>query len=705
MVLALFWVFFLLYNPYAFVCCLNEEGSALLSFKQSIKHDPEGSLSNWNSSDENPCSWNGITCSNLQVVSISIPKKRLVGFLPSSIGSLSFLRHINLRNNKLYGSLPLGLFDAQYLLSLVLLGNSFYGSVPTEIGKLSFLQNLDLSQNSFIGSIPISLLQCNRLRTLDLSHNNFTNSLPDGFGTSLIALEKLDLSYNRLNGSLPSNFGNLSSLKGTVDLSHNLFSGPIPSSLGNLPEMVYIDLTFNNFSGPIPQNGALMNRGPTAFIGNPLLCGSPLKNPCANSSDSSSFPYMPKSYSPPPLDTNNTERTNKHRSLSRSAVIAIVVSDIVGICLIGVVVSYCYLRRVSYKDKNEGENFEKGQRGRKECLCFRKDESETLSENIEQFELVPLDTQVKFDLDELLKASAFVLGKSGIGIVYKVVLEDGLILAVRRLGEGGLQRYKEFQTEVEAIGKVRHPNIVTLRAYYWSPEEKLLIYDYIPNGNLAAAIHGNAGMSSFSPLPWNVRLKIMKGMAKGLAYLHEFSPKKYIHGDLKPSNVLVGLDMEPYISDFGLGRLANIAGGSPALQSNRMPSEKLQKQASEVTVDLPMNPGSCYQAPEALKLLKPSQKWDVYSYGVILLEMITGRSPMVLLDTLEMDLVRWVQFCIEEKKPLSDVLDPSLSQEPEGEEEMVAVLKIALACVQANAERRPSMRHVSDAFNRLTAVG
>jgi len=97
---------------------------------------------------------------------------------------------------------------------------------------------------------------------------------------------------------------------------------------------------------------------------------------------------------------------------------------------------------------------------------------------------------VRFDLDELLKASAFVLGKSGIGIVYKVVLEDGLTMAVRRLGEGGLQRFKEFQNEVEAIDKVRHPNIVTLRAYYWSFDEKLLIYDNIPNGSLSAAIHG-----------------------------------------------------------------------------------------------------------------------------------------------------------------------------------------------------------------------
>jgi len=293
------------------------------------------------------------------------------------------------------------------------------------------------------------------------------------------------------------------------------------------------------------------------------------------------------------------------------------------------------------------------------------------------------------------------LGKSGIGIVYKVVLEDGLTMAVRRLGEGGLQRFKEFQTEVEAIGKVRHPNIVTLRAYYWSFDEKLLIYDYIPNGSLSAAIHGKPGTMTFTPLPWEARLNIMKGVAKGMSFLHEFSPKKYVHGDLRPNNILLGTNMEPYISDFGLGRLANIAGTSPFTQSDRVGLEKAQSQQSDASVSPLMSKGSCYQAPEALKTLKPSQKWDVYSYGVVLLEMITGRSPAVLLETMQMDLVQWVQFCIEDKKPSADMLDPFLARDSEREDEMIAMLKVALACVQANPERRPSMRHVAETLERL----
>lgn len=218
---------------------------------------------------------------------------------------------------------------------------------------------------------------------------------------------------------------------------------------------------------------------------------------------------------------------------------------------------------------------------------------------------------------------------------------------------------------------------------------------------------GKPGMVSFTPPSWSVRLKIMKGIAKGMVYLHEFSPKKYVHGDLKPNNILLGQNMEPHISDFGLGRLANIAGGSPTLQSSRMATEKQQERQqksapSEVnTVSSSTNLGFFYQAPEALKVVKPSQKWDIYSYGVILLEMITGRLPIVQVGTSEMDLVQWIQLCIEEKKPLSDVLDPYLADDADKEEEIIAVLKIAMACVHSSPDRRPAMRHVYDALDRL----
>uniref|UniRef100_A0A0D9Y9K0 Protein kinase domain-containing protein n=1 Tax=Oryza glumipatula TaxID=40148 RepID=A0A0D9Y9K0_9ORYZ len=688
---------------------LAADGQALLAFKAAVLRDPEGALADWDASTAaDPCAWNGVSCgaggggggADRRVVALSLPRKGLVGSLPASPLPAS-LRHLNLRSNRLFGELPAPLLSAAAgLQSVVLYGNELYGPIPPELGDLPYLQILDLSSNSLNGTLPPAILRCRRLRSLALGWNNLTGALPQGFARGLSALEHLDLSHNRFSGAVPEDIGNLSRLEGTVDLSHNQFSGQIPASLGRLPEKVYIDLTYNNLSGPIPQNGALENRGPTAFVGNPGLCGPPLKNPCSPDAMPSSNPFVPKD------GGSGAPGAGKNKGLGKVAIVAIVLSDMVGILIIALVFFYCYWRAVSSKEKgNGGAAGSKGSRCGKDCGCFSRDESATPSEHTEQYDLVPLDQQVRFDLDELLKASAFVLGKSGIGIVYKVVLEDGLTMAVRRLGEGGLQRFKEFQTEVEAIGKVRHPSIVTLRAYYWSYDEKLLIYDYIPNGSLSAAIHGKPGTMTFTPLPWDGRLKIMQGVAKGLSFLHEFSPKKYVHGDLRPNNVLLGSNMEPYISDFGLGRLANIAGGSPFTQSDHAGIEKAQSQQSDASVSPLVGKGSCYQAPEALKTLKPSQKWDVYSYGVILLEMITGRSPVVLLETMQMDLVQWVQFCIEEKKPSADVLDPSLARDSEREDEMIAALKVALACVQANPERRPSMRHVAETLDRLNGSG
>ncbi|KAG0449374.1 hypothetical protein HPP92_027414 [Vanilla planifolia] len=672
---------------YGMVAALNEEGFALLSVKGFIKEDPEGALSNWNSSEEDPCLWNGVACREGRVVSVSLPKAELSGTISPSLGSLPYLRHINLRNNRFSGNLHSGLFSAQGIQSLVLYGNLLSGTLPPEIGNLSFLQILDLSDNLLNGSIPTSLLRCRKLRVLVLSHNNLTGTLPFSFGVSFAALENLDLSFNRLNGSIPGDIGVLSNLQGTVDLSHNLFAGLIPTSLGNLSERVYIDLSYNNLCGPIPKNGTLVNRGPAAFTGNPCLCGPPLKNPCF----SSVAPTTPSSALGGNSSTSNVSYVRK---LKRRVVTAIVLGDVAAICVIGMVFYCFYQRAVSSKRKEEESRLGKASKRSKGCLCFMKDGEGKLSKNMEQIDLIPLDKQIYFDLDELLKASAVVLGKSGLGIVYKVVLEDGLTLAVRRLGEGGSQRFKEFQREVEDIGRIRHPNIVSLRAYYWSFEEKLLIYDYIPGGNLSAAIHGEVGVLDFSPLPWDLRAKIMLGVAKGLAYLHELSPKKYVHGDIKPNNILLGLDMEPHLSDFGVGRLADMS-------SNR--TNSMKSQSSDSTLSPTLSSRLCYRAPEALKGMKPSQKWDVYSYGVVLLELISGRSPAIMLDTLQMDIVRWVHLCIEERKPLVDVLDPLLAQEPDKEDQIIAVLKIALACVQPSPERRPHMRSVTESLQRSVA--
>lgn len=422
---------FIVSNHFSFVSSLNEEGLALLSFKNST-FDARGFLRNWNSSDATPCSWNGITCTEQRVVSLDTADKKLSGTLHPALGKLASLRHLSLRNNELFGSFP------------------------AELCNLVELQSLDLSQNVFNGSIP------------------------DGFGSHLTSLQNLNLSFNVIHGSIPQNFGNLSNLKGTLDLSHNVFTGPIPPSLGSLPATLYIDLSYNNLTGSIPPQEAFQNLGPTAYVGNTFLCGLPLNVSCPS--------VVPMSNP----DSKSWFHCPSHGKGGKScSIFALSASIIVGFCLVILLVLWCKRTNPPKGGVNpDGCNFREALMFKTEFSCFAKYEVEPLPANMEKYNFVLLDRHVDFDIEQLLKASAYLLGKNGNGIVYKVVLEKGLSLAVRRLEDGAYERFKEFQTEVEAIGKVRHPNIVALLAYCWSVQEKLLIHEYIPQGDLATAIHG-----------------------------------------------------------------------------------------------------------------------------------------------------------------------------------------------------------------------
>nr|BAF01034.1 hypothetical protein [Arabidopsis thaliana] len=672
---------FILTHFFAIATSLNDQGLALLSFKQSIQNQSDSVFTNWNSSDSNPCSWQGVTCNyDMRVVSIRLPNKRLSGSLDPSIGSLLSLRHINLRDNDFQGKLPVELFGLKGLQSLVLSGNSFSGFVPEEIGSLKSLMTLDLSENSFNGSISLSLIPCKKLKTLVLSKNSFSGDLPTGLGSNLVHLRTLNLSFNRLTGTIPEDVGSLENLKGTLDLSHNFFSGMIPTSLGNLPELLYVDLSYNNLSGPIPKFNVLLNAGPDAFQGNPFLCGLPIKISCSTRNTQ----VVPSQL--------YTRRANHHSRLC--IILTATGGTVAGIIFLASLFIY-YLRKASARANKDQNNRtchinEKLKKTTKpEFLCFKtgNSESETLDENKNQQVFMPMDPEIEFDLDQLLKASAFLLGKSRIGLVYKVVLENGLMLAVRRLEDKGWLRLKEFLADVEAMAKIKHPNVLNLKACCWSPEEKLLIYDYIPNGDLGSAIQGRPGSVSCKQLTWTVRLKILRGIAKGLTYIHEFSPKRYVHGHINTSNILLGPNLEPKVSGFGLGRIVDTS------------SDIRSDQISPMETSSPiLSRESYYQAPEAAsKMTKPSQKWDVYSFGLVILEMVTGKSPV----SSEMDLVMWVESASERNKPAWYVLDPVLARDRDLEDSMVQVIKIGLACVQKNPDKRPHMRSVLESFEKL----
>ncbi|KAL8532834.1 hypothetical protein ACS0TY_009152 [Phlomoides rotata] len=697
----------ILYLQITSVLSLSPDGLSLLSLKSAVDG---AALPDWNEDDATPCHWTGISCMNVsgsddpRVVGVSVAGRSLRGYIPSELGGLIYLRRLNLHGNNFYGSIPDQLFNASSLHSIFLYGNNLSGSLPPSLCNLPRLQNLDVSNNSLSGPLPKFIRNCRQLQRLILAGNMFTGSISDGIFPELANLVQLDLSANEFNGSIPDDIGELKSLSGTLNLSFNHFSGRIPKSLGDLALTVSFDLRSNELSGEIPQTGSFANQGPTAFLNNPNLCGFPLQKSCKNNSDSSTGVQS---------GSQDNDGGSDRKGLKPGLIILISVADAVGVAFIGLVIVYIYWKK---KDSHGCSCTGKGKLGgnEKTSFCafpcmngFPSNESEVESEkgggaSGGEGDLVAIDKGFNFELDELLRASAYVLGKSGLGIVYKVVLGNGIPVAVRRLGEGGEQRYKEFVAEVQAIGRVKHPNVVKLRAYYWAPDEKLLISDYISNGNLAAALRGKAGQQTPS-LSWSIRLKITKGTARGLAYLHECSPRKFVHADVKPSNILLDNDYHPYVSDFGLNRLITITGNNPSSSGGfiggALPYIK-PPQAEKV---------NNYRAPEArVPGGRPTQKWDVYSFGVVLLELLTGKSPELSSPTSStsteiVDLVGWVRKGFDEESPLSEMVDPVLLQEVHTKKEVLAAFHVALACTEGDPEVRPRMKTVSENLDKIGA--
>ncbi|XP_040385134.1 receptor protein kinase-like protein ZAR1 [Oryza brachyantha] len=763
---------------------LTADGLALLALKAAVTDDPLSVLSSWSEADADPCRWPGVTCGNVssssaaagrRVVGVALAGKNLSGYIPSELGSLLFLRRLNLHDNRLTGGIPAALSNASSLHSVFLYGNRLTGGLPVALCDLPRLQNLDVSRNALSGELPVDLRSCRSLQRLVLAKNSFSGEVPAGIWPEMASLQQLDLSSNAFNGSIPPDLGELPKLAGTLNLSHNRFSGVVPPELGRLPATVTLDLRFNNLSGAIPQTGSLASQGPTSFLNNPGLCGFPLQVPCRA--------VLPPTQSPPapttttPSSAAAATSSDHHQPIRTSLIALISIADAAGVALVGIILVYVYWK---VKDRKEGrrggrstvDGDDDGDSRKGLCRCIwgrgggaNDDDSDTSSSGGDEEggkpgggggsegELVAIDRAFRVELDELLRSSAYVLGKGGKGIVYKVVVGNGATpVAVRRLGGGGGggDRCKEFAAEARAVGRARHPNVVRLRAYYWSADEKLVVTDFVGNGNLATALRGRPGQT---PLSWSTRLKIARGAARGLAYLHECSPRRFVHGEVKPSNILLDADFTPRVADFGLARLLAVAGcaeDSALYSSAAAPPPPPQpslgtgggllggavpytKTAGAASVDR----GGGYRAPEArLPGARPAQKWDVFSFGVVLTELLTGRGPgdhaspstsasfsapssssATALTTDRSgsgehggggvpEVVRWVRRGFEEEtRPVAEMVDPALLRDahapPLPKKEVVAAFHLALACTELDPELRPRMKAVADTLDKI----
>lgn len=426
------------------------------------------------------------SCPSLQTLDLS--NNLLTGTIPESLVNSNKLIRLNLSFNSISGSIPVSFAHSSSLTFLALQHNNLSGSIPDSWGSIgeNKLQYFTLDHNHLSGTIPISLSKLSELQEVSLSHNLITGFIPNDIG-KVTMVRKLDFSYNAINGSLPvSLFSNMSSLV-MLNLKRNKLSGTIPDSVGNISSLVQLDLSENELSGQIPFSltnlsglGSLnvsynnlsglvpvllsQKFNSSSFVGNIQLCGYSGSTPC--------------------LPPNPPSSGHKHRKLSTKDIILIAA----GALLIVLFILCCILITCLVRKKTTSKQGQTTTRGLKGT-------SPPVGVDVESGEnggkLVHFDGPMVFGADDLLCATAEIMGKSTYGTVYKATLEDGSQVAVKRLREKIMKTPREFETEVTALGKIRHPNLLALRAYYLGPKgERLLVFDYMPKGSLSTFLHG-----------------------------------------------------------------------------------------------------------------------------------------------------------------------------------------------------------------------
>ncbi|KAF3329865.1 inactive leucine-rich repeat receptor-like protein kinase IMK2 [Carex littledalei] len=507
-------------------------------------------------------------CVNLQALDLS--NNSLIGSIPSSIANSTRLYRLNLGFNNLSDEIPGSVFMSRSIVFLFLPNNSLSGSIPDSVATSSSLKEVTLANNRLNGNIPTAIGSLHEIETLDFSGNSLTGDLPSSL-SNLSSLVVLNFERNQIETQIPESIDGLKNLS-ILSLKGNKFYGGIPDSIGNIPTLTRLDLSENSLNGSIPislvnltnlisfnvSNNNLSGQVPvllaqkfnsSSFRGNIQLCGYMPSLPCPALSPSP----VPSPFSPVLSQTNK-------KKLSTRDLILIITGCAIGLLLIFCCILLCCLIRkrnsnsVSPKSKQAATGAGRGEKP------SPAPETESGGGDLGG-KLVHFDGPLAFTADDLLCATAEIMGKSTYGTVYRATLEDGTQVAVKRLREKITKGPKEFEAEVAALGKIRHENLLALRAYYLGPKgEKLLVFDYLPKGSLAAFLHVRTPETS---IDWPTRMNIAKGTARGLVYLHDSANS--VHGNLTSTNILLDDSLSPKIADFGLPRLMSAAANSAAL--------------------------------------------------------------------------------------------------------------------------------------------
>ncbi|XP_020235204.1 somatic embryogenesis receptor kinase 1 [Cajanus cajan] len=499
---------------------------------------------------------------------------------------------------------------------------------------------VDLGNAALSGQLVPQLGQLKNLQYLELYSNNISGPIPNDLG-NLTNLVSLDLYLNRFSGPIPESLGKLSKLR-FLRLNNNSLTGPIPMPLTNITALQVLDLSNNRLSGVVPDNGSFSLFTPISFTNNLDLCGPVTGHPCPGSPPfSPPPPFVP----PPPISPPETN--------GPTGAIAGGVAAGAALLFAAPAIAFAWWRR-------------------------RKPQEFFFDVPAEEDPEVHLGQLKRFSLRELQVATDTfsnknILGRGGFGKVYKGRLADGSLVAVKRLKEertpgGELQ----FQTEVEMISMAVHRNLLRLRGFCMTPTERLLVYPYMANGSVASCLRERPAHQQ--PLDWPTRKRIALGSARGLSYLHDHCDPKIIHRDVKAANILLDEEFEAVVGDFGLAKL-------------------MDYKDTHVTTAVRGTIG--HIAPEYLSTGKSSEKTDVFGYGIMLLELITGQRAFDLARLANDDdvmLLDWVKSLLKEKK-LEMLVDPDL-QSNYIDAEVEQLIQVALLCTQGSPMDRPKMSEV-----------